>query len=64
MNKETFSYTYSANEQEEIRRIREKYQPGEADKMEQLRRLDESTTRKGTPAIYCESVQNSASGSG
>ncbi|MBP1546779.1 MAG: hypothetical protein J6A37_09275 [Oscillospiraceae bacterium] len=47
-NKETFSYTYSAKEQEEIKKIREKYVPKEADKMEQLRRLDESVTRKGT----------------
>ena len=47
-NKETFSYTYSAKQQEEIRRIRDKYIPKEADKMEQLRRLDESVTRKGT----------------
>ena len=47
-NKETFSYTYSAKEQEEIKKIREKYIPKEADKMEQLRRLDESVTKKGT----------------
>ena len=47
-NKETFSYTYSAKEQEEIKKIREKYIPKETDKMEQLRRLDESVTRKGT----------------
>lgn len=47
-NKETFSYTYSAKEQEEIKKIREKYVPKEADKMEQLRRLDESVTKKGT----------------
>ena len=47
-NKETFSYTYSAKEQEEIKKIREKYIPKEADKMEQLRRLDESVTQKGT----------------
>lgn len=47
-NKETFSYTYSAKEQEEIKKIREKYAPKEADKMEQLRRLDKSVTRKGT----------------
>lgn len=46
-NKETFSYTYSAKEQEEIKKIREKYVPKEADKMEQLRRLDESVTKKG-----------------
>jgi len=48
MNKETFSYTYSADQQEEIKKIREKYVPKEADKMEQLRRLDESVTKKGT----------------
>ena len=47
-NKETFSYTYSAKEQEEIKKIREKYAPKEADKMEQLRRLDEGITQKGT----------------
>ena len=47
-NKETFSYTYSAKEKEEIKKIREKYVPKEADKMEQLRCLDESVTRKGT----------------
>jgi len=47
-NKETFSYNYSAKQQEEIKKIREKYLPKEADKMEQLRRLDESVTRKGT----------------
>lgn len=47
-NKPTFSYTYSAGQQEEIRRIREKYVPREADKMEQLRRLDRSAERKGT----------------
>ncbi len=47
-NKETFSYTYSAKQQEEIKKIREKYLPKEANKMEQLRRLDESVTRKGT----------------
>lgn len=47
-NKETFSYTYSAKEQEEIKKIREKYVPKEADKMEQLRRLDAGVTQKGT----------------
>lgn len=47
-NKETFSYTYSAKEQEEIKKIREKYVPKEADKMDQLRRLDEGITQKGT----------------
>lgn len=48
MNKETFNYTYSAKQQEEVRRIREKYLPEEADKMELLRRLDSGVTQKGT----------------
>ena len=42
MEKETFQYTYSAKEQEEIKAIREKYtasQP-EEDKMAQLARLE------------------------
>ncbi len=47
-NKETFSYTYSATQQEEIKKIRDKYAPKEADKMEQLRKLDASVTKKGT----------------
>jgi hypothetical protein len=48
--KETFHYTYSAKQQEEIENIRSKYLPKEEDKMEQLRKLDESTTRPGTIA--------------
>ena len=49
-NKETFHYTYSAKEQEEIKAIREKYAAPEPtkDKMAQLRRLDASVTQKAT----------------
>ncbi|MGN0665503.1 MAG: hypothetical protein ACI4KF_03145 [Huintestinicola sp.] len=46
-NNENFSYTYSAKEQEEIKKIREKYVPREPDKMEQLRSLDRRVTNKG-----------------
>lgn len=46
--KETFTYTYSAKQQDEVKKIREKYLPKEEDKMEQLRRLDQSVTQKGT----------------
>lgn len=46
--KETFNYTYSAQEQEELKRIRRKYLPREESKLEQLRRLDRTVTRKGT----------------
>ncbi len=45
---ETFTYTYSASQQQEIRRIREKYLPKEQDKMQQLRQLDRGATKKGT----------------
>lgn len=47
-NKEAFEYTYSAPQQEEIRKIREKYMPKEEDKLEQLRRLDRQAAAKGT----------------
>lgn len=43
-----FSYTYSASRQEEVKRIRQKYVPEEADKMERLRALDASVTQKST----------------
>lgn len=46
---ESFEYTYSAPEQEEIKRIRSKYLPREAEtKMERLRRLDKEAERPGT----------------
>ena len=45
--KEGFRYTYSAKEQMEIKNIRQKYMPREMDKMEQLRKLDQSATQKG-----------------
>ena len=48
--KDTLHYTYSAKQQEEIRNIRKRYLPAEEkeDKMAQLRRLDQSATKKGT----------------
>ena len=51
-NKEGFSYSYSAKEQEEIKKIRDKYTKNEPEreenKIERLRRLDASVTKKGT----------------
>ena len=49
-NKESFNYTYSAKEQEEIKSIRNKYTSHEKaeDKMTQLRRLDATVTQKAT----------------
>lgn len=45
--KESFHYTYSTKQQEEVKKIREKYIPREESKMEQLRRLDQRAARPG-----------------
>lgn len=47
-NREGFSYTYSAEEQQELKKIREKYLPKEENKMEQIRSLDSKATGKAT----------------
>lgn len=49
-NKETFNFTYSAKDQEEIKAIRKKYiTPVETeDKMSYLRRIDAAVTQKAT----------------
>lgn len=44
----TFTYTYSSKQQEEIKKIRQKYMPHEESKMDQLRKLDQSASQKGT----------------
>lgn len=44
----SFKYTYSAKEQDEIKRIRQKYQSQEEDSMTRLRKLDASATNKAT----------------
>ena len=43
---EKFRYTYSAEEQEELKKIREKYTHREESKIERLRRLDKGVTAK------------------
>jgi len=45
-NNQSFQYTYSAQQQEEILAIRSKYLPKPEDPMEQLRSLHHSATRK------------------
>ena len=45
-NQETFSYTYSAQQQKAVQNIRKKYLPPEEDKMERLRKLHHSATQK------------------
>ncbi len=49
-NKEGFSFTYSAAQQQEVEDIRKKYLPKEEDKMEQLRKLHAIPTQKAQAA--------------
>lgn len=44
---ETFTYSYSAAKQAEIKKIRDKYTLKEENKMEQLRKLDKSAVKPG-----------------
>ena len=46
--KDVFEYTYSAPQNSEVQKIREKYLPKEVTKLNQLRALDASVTRRGT----------------
>lgn len=43
-----FKYTYSAIEQDEIKRIRQKYQVQEEDGMSKLRKMDAQVSQKAT----------------
>lgn len=46
-NKDTFQYTYSAEQQREIEKIRSRYTETEMSKMDKLMELDRGVTRKG-----------------
>ena len=47
-NNQSFEYTYSAERQVEIEKIKRKYMTREEDKLEQLRKMDEAVARPGT----------------
>ncbi len=49
-NKDGFNFTYSSKQQEEIKRIREKYEAPKEDQMSRLIFLDRSATKKATSA--------------
>ena len=49
----TFNYTYSATQQDEVKRIRDKYIPREESPMEQLRKLDKSAETPGMVLALC-----------
>ncbi len=53
---ETFAFTYSPKQQEEVQRIRNKYISKEESKMEQLIRLDKQAERPGTIASIAVGV--------
>lgn len=47
-NNETFSYTYSSEQEEELNEIQRRYDPPRETKLDRLRRLDKQTKRVGT----------------
>lgn len=47
-NNQSFQYTYSAAQRQEVEKIREKYLPKEENKLEQLRKLHNSAAQKAT----------------
>ena len=56
MENNSFEYTYSAQRQQEIEAIRQKYLPKEEDKMEQLRKLHSIPTQKAQSASIAVGV--------
>ena len=56
MENNSFHYTYSASQQQEVENIRKKYLPKEEDKMELLRRLHKRPTEKAQAASIAVGV--------
>ena len=55
-NENTFSYTYSAKENQEVLNIRKKYMPHEETKMEELLRLDRAVQNSGVMESLCAGI--------
>lgn len=55
-NENTFSYTYSAKENQEILNIRKKYMPQEESKLDELKRLDDLVQTSGMTASLCAGI--------
>ena len=55
-NENTFHYTYSAPENQEVLNIRKKYLPQEETKMEELMRLDHQVQSSGVMESLCAGV--------
>ena len=56
MENNTFEYTYSPQQKQEVEAIRKKYLPKEEDKMAQLRRLHRIPTQKAEAASIAMGV--------
>ena len=56
MENNSFEYTYSAQRQQEVEAIRQKYLPKEEDKMEQLRRLHAVPMQKAQAAALAVGI--------
>ena len=59
VNRESFEFTYSAKQQKEVVKIRNKYVSKEESKMEKLIRLDKQAERPGTIASIVVGVLGS-----
>ena len=59
VDRESFEFTYSAKQQNEVERIRNKYVSKEETKMEKLIRLDKQAERPGTIASIAVGVVGS-----
>lgn len=57
--REIFEYTYSAPQQSEVQKIREKYLPKEMTKLDQLRALDAGVTKRGTAVSLVHGIMYS-----
>lgn len=51
-NENTFSYTYSAKENQEVQNIRKKYMPQEESKLDELKELDAKVKRPANVFAY------------
>lgn len=52
----SFSYTYSAKENQEVLNIRNKYMPREESKLEELKRLDRLVQSSGVAESLCAGI--------
>lgn len=55
----TFSYTYSAAENQEVWNIRKKYLPQEESKLDELKRLDQQVRSSGVVESLCAGIGGS-----